>query len=103
MFTDDQGDRHETSEEQSIEHKLDVILSELKKLNGAFAKNADGTIDIDGHRRYHEEMIEAAKAQTKFWQELKLDIAKKGLWGLLIILLGLVVAGFGAKTGITFK
>lgn len=103
MFTDDQGDRKETSEEMSIERKLDVILDELKKLNGAFAKNADGTIDIEGHRRYHEEMIEAAKAQTKFWQELKLDIAKKGLWGLLIILCGLVVAGFGAKTGITFK
>ena len=103
MFTDDSGMRRETPDEMSIEHKLDLILVEIKQLNSAFAKNSDGSVDFDGHRRYHEEMIEAAKAQTKFWQELKIDIAKKGLWGLLVILCGLVIAGFSAKTGVTFK
>lgn len=103
MFTDDQGKIHETPEELSIERKLDLILMEIKQLNSAFAKNADGSVDFDGHRRYHEEMIEAAKAQTKFWQELKIDIAKKGLWGLLVILCGLAIAGLSAKTGLTIK
>lgn len=100
MFTDDQGLRHETPDEMSIEHKLDLILVEVKQLQNGFARNSDGSVDYDGHRRYHEEMIEAAKAQTEFWRELKLDIAKKGLWGLLIILCGLVMTGFMAKFGL---
>lgn len=100
MFTDDQGVRHETREEMSIERKLDLILDHLTKIEGAFARNEDGTVDIDGHRRYHEAMIEAAKEQAQFWRELKLDIAKKGAWGLLIIVLGLVVVGFQSKFGL---
>lgn len=44
-------------------------------------------------------MIAAAEAQKEFWQELKLDIAKKGVWGLLIILCGLVITGLAAKFG----
>lgn len=100
MFTDDQGQRQETPEELTIERKLDLILDQLTKLEGAFARNEDGTVDIDGHRRYHEAMIEAAKEQAQFWRELKLDIAKKGAWGLLIIVLGLVVVGFQSKFGL---
>ena len=100
MFTDDQGQRHETPEEMTIERKLDLILDHLTRIEGAFARNDDGTVDIDGHRRYHEAMIEAAKEQAQFWRELKLDIAKKGAWGLLIIVLGLVVVGFQSKFGL---
>jgi hypothetical protein len=103
MFTDNQGDSKETSAEISIEHKLDLILLEFKKLEGAFARNEDGTVDFDGHRRYHEAMIKAAEEQAAFWRELKIDIAKKGLWGLLVILCGLFVAGLTAKTGISLK
>ena len=100
MFTDDQGQRLETPEELGIEHKLDLILSHLTKLEGAFARNEDGTVDIDGHRRYHEAMIEAAKEQAQFWRELKLDIAKKGTWGLLIVILGLILVGIQTKFGL---
>ena len=100
MFTDDQGQRHETPEEMTIERKLDLILDHLTRLEGAFARNDDGSVDIDGHRRYHEAMIDAAKEQAQFWRELKLDIAKKGAWGLLIIVLGLVVVGLQSKFGL---
>lgn len=103
MFTDDQGLRHETDAEQSIEQKLDLILAEMKNLKGAFPKNQDGTTDFDGHRRYHEQLIKAAEAETEFWRELKLDIAKKGLWGLLVILCGLVLAGVAAKFNIKLQ
>ena len=103
MLTDDQGNRRETPEEIGIEHKLDLILLEFKKLEGAFARNEDGSVDFDGHRRYHEAMIKAAEEQAAFWRELKIDIAKKGLWGLLVIVCGLFVAGLTAKTGISLK
>lgn len=103
MFSDDLGARHETEAEHSIEQKLDLILAEIKNLKGAFPKNDDGTVDTDGHRRYHEQLIKAAEAETEFWRELKLDIAKKGMWGLLVIVCGLVIAGLAAKFNIKLQ
>jgi len=103
VFTDDQGVKQETPEEIGIERKLDLILSELKKLEGAFPKNENGTADFEGHKRFHDTKIKAAEAEVKFWQELKLDLAKKGSWGVLVILLGLLLVGFGAKFGIQVR
>jgi hypothetical protein len=48
-------------------------------------------------------MIAAAEAQTQFWRELKLEIAKKGIWGLLVIICGLVLVGLSAKLGLGGK
>jgi len=100
MFTDDNGVRRETREELTIEQKLDLILEEVKQLKRAFPKDEDGESDFEGHRRAHEQLITAAKAQTKFWEELRLDVIKKGLWGMLIIICGLVITGVGTKLGI---
>jgi len=91
------------SDNTHFDKRFDEILTELKKINGAFARGPDGLVDFDGHRRYHESMIEAAEAQTLFWRELKLEIAKKGVWGLLIIISGLVLVGLSAKFGIPPK
>lgn len=103
MFTDDQGERHETNDELSIERKLDLILDEFKKFEGAFARNEDGSIDFDGHRRYHEAMIKAAEEQAKFWHDLKIEIAKKGILTLLIVVTGLIVVGIQTKFGFGMK
>jgi len=99
MFTDDQGQRQETPEEVGIERKLDLILAKLQKMEGAFVRNDDGSVDFDGHRRYHEALIKAAEEQSKFWSELRLDVAKKGVWALLVIVCGLVVVGLQIKLG----
>lgn len=103
MFTDDNGDRHETKEEIGIERKLDLILDELKKIEGAFAKNDDGSVDFDGHRKYHEAMIRAAEEQEKFWHDLKMEIAKKGIIAAIIIVLGLLWVGAQTKFGLMVK
>lgn len=100
MFTDDQGARQETPEELSIEHKLDLILDEMRSIRGGFPKNETGDVDYEGHRRYHEQLIKAAEAQTEFWRDLKFEIAKKGVWSLLYVLCGLVALGISAKFGI---
>lgn len=100
MFTDDQGERRETPDEQSIEHKLDLILNEVKHMRAAFPKDEDGNVDYDGHRKYHESLIRAAEAQEAFWNDLKKEIIKKGIVGALIIALGLVWLGFQAKLGL---
>lgn len=91
------------SDNAHIDRRFDEVLIELRKINGAFARNADGSVDFDGHRKYHESMIAAAEAQTQFWNELKLEIAKKGIWGLLVIICGLVLVGLSAKLGLGGK
>jgi hypothetical protein len=91
------------SDNAHIDKRFDEIMDALRKINGAFATNPDGTSDFSGHKQYHEAMIKAATAQEQFWQELKLEIAKKGVWSLLIIICGLVVVGVSAKFGIGGK
>lgn len=78
-------------------------MAELAKINSAFARTPNGEVDHAGHRQYHETMIAAAEAQKQFWQELRIDIAKKGIWGLLVIVVGLVLVGISAKLGIASK
>lgn len=80
---------HEEREKRNLEAALD----ELKK--DAFP---DGPAN---HKNAHQAMINAAQAQERFWNELKLDIAKKGTWGLLITVVGLLMLGIAVKFGLT--
>lgn len=81
----------------SDSQKLSVILHHLNRLYEAFPDE-----DVDGHCDYHAAKIRAAEAEEKFWNELKLDLAKKGAWGMLIILLGLVMIGLSTKFGFKY-
>jgi hypothetical protein len=103
MFTDDQGSQRETPDELTIEHKLDLILVEVKHMRSAFPKNEDGEVDYDGHRKYHESLIRAAEAQEAFWTDLKQEIIKKGILGALVIALGLLLLGAQTKLGLPLK
>ena len=89
------------SDSSHIDKRFDEVLAALKKINGAFATDEDGTTDFEGHRRFHEEKVRAAKAEAEFWKELKMEIAKKGIWSLLVIICGLIVVGLSAKIGLT--
>lgn len=88
------------SDNAHIDRRFDEVMLELKKIGTAFITNEDGSTDFEGHRRFHEEKLRAAKAEAKFWEELRLDIAKKGVWSLLVIVCGLVVVGAAAKLGL---
>lgn len=88
------------SDNEHLDRRFDELLVEIKKISSAFTSNEDGTTDFEGHRRFHEEKIRAAKAEAEFWRDLKLEIAKKGVWSLLVIICGLVVVGASAKLGL---
>lgn len=81
--------------------KIDKMMEEMHQISNGFVKNDDGTVDYDGHRRYHASIIQSMNAQEKFWNELRIDLAKKGLWFILIVLAGLVVLGIQTKLGLT--
>jgi len=85
----EQGERLEM-----INKKVDDLSEQANRCLSAFP---DGP---DNHRLSHEAMIKAAQAQENFWLEMKLDLAKKGSYGLLIIILGLVITGIQAKFGL---
>lgn len=88
-------------EARQIDDRLDEILAEVRKIHGAFPRDNNGDTDFDGHRQYHEAMIRAAEAQAAFWNELKLDVVKKGVWGAIVIIVGLVITGMATKFGIS--
>lgn len=83
-----------------VEAQLDQIIQDLQTIKKAFPEDEFGNVDAIGHRRYHDEMIEAARAQTKFWQDLRMELVRKGLFWAIIIGLGLMGSGLAVKTGI---
>lgn len=54
------------------------------------------------HKETHQAMIDAAKAEKKFWDDLRGDVLKKSVWGVLQILATLIGLGLAAKFGINF-
>lgn len=88
-----------------LEAKIDMVIDQLHAIERAFP---DGP---EAHRASHEAMMraaaaqqDAARAQEKFWNEIKLDVIKKGIWGAVVIVLGLIMVGslttLAAKLGI---
>lgn len=55
---------------------------------------------VENHRESHEAMIAAARAEKEFWQELRRDVAKKSIWGILHILFLLSVGTLAVKLGV---
>jgi len=82
---------------QKLTTTVGDILSEQDRMKGAFPMNSRGEPDYYGHCGYHEAKIEAAKAERRFWDDLRLDLAKKGAWALLTTIAGLVVWALGRK------
>ena len=63
----------------------------VQALARALPLRPDGLPDIDGHREYHASLIEEAKARAEFWMELRLELVRKGFWGLMGVLAFLVM------------
>lgn len=62
----------------------------VRSLANAFPKKPDGTPDFEGHEIFHSTLIEESRARTVFYRELQHELIKKGLWGLVLILVALV-------------
>lgn len=96
----------EDSKERWSDAKLEQFYEEFKqhsKDEAAMVTNflkAFPNEDPTAHRFYHEAVMRAAQEQERFWKELRLDIAKKSIWGIITILAGLVLAGVALKIGI---
>ena len=87
-------------EKRLINERLSEIESQIASLRRAFPKSDEDEIDYMGHRKYHEVVMQAEIAKTKFWNELRAEIVKKGLWFAFIVILGLAVNGLMLKLGL---
>jgi hypothetical protein len=84
-------------EKEDISHKLDSILRQLEEISYAFPAGPHK------HREEHEAWMEAKKAEKDFYNSLKQEIMKKGvagIIGLVLIIIGLAVTGLMAKFGV---
>lgn len=79
--------------ERSLEEHVEREEKMFADFMGAFP---DGPMN---HKNYHQSLIDAAKSQQKFWDDLRLDLAKKGIWAILTVLVGLVITGIATKIG----
>lgn len=70
------------------EKKIVEAIRGIDELRKAFP---DG--DADGHRRYHESIIRKNEAREKFYDDLRAELAKKGLWA-LIAMVGVALWAF---------
>jgi len=84
------------SQHVSILERIDKLAETVKEFEKGFP---DG--DVHGHRIYHERLIRNVAAQENFWNGLKSDLATKGLWAVILVVVGLIVSGVGVKMGIT--
>lgn len=78
----------------TLEEKLDAALQLLDEISQAFPYG------VATHRQTHVAWAQAKQAEAEFWRELKLDIVKKGTFGILVILIGLIASGISIKLGI---
>jgi hypothetical protein len=79
--------------EISIDRKLDSIRTDVKSIQAMLTRYAAGFPgdDPDGHRKYHETLIERNKAYTDLGRKLLFELAK---WGLIGFLGWMLVAGW---------
>jgi hypothetical protein len=89
---DDLDQRHDENVTRHLvtDRKVDEAIRRIDDLHKAFPGG-----DWEGHRRYHEAMIERIEARSKLYQDLRTELAKKGLWA--------VVIGIGTAIWFYFK
>jgi hypothetical protein len=72
-----------------VETKVNEVIRRVDDLHDAFPGG-----DWDGHRRYHEAVIKRVEAREKFYQDLRTNLATKGLWALILMLTGMLAGSF---------
>ena len=72
---------------------LDVKLTNHIAREELMLSEAFPAGDLAGHRKAHEAMIHAANEQAKFWGDLRLDLAKKSIWGVVLLVIRLIAVG----------
>ena len=77
---------HEAREQEAVSKRMAVIMR-------AFPGG------IEDHALVHASLAKAAEAQADFYRQIKLDLAKNGIWALAKVIFALIIVGVAAKMG----
>lgn len=78
-------------EKEHAENRTDTadfkreVRDKLDDLRRAFPGD-----DPEGHRRFHEALIAESAARKAFWSDLRGRLIEKGIWAVLVFLVGAV-------------
>ncbi|MCE4544588.1 hypothetical protein [Caballeronia sp. PC1] len=80
---DEIGTRHveNTSSLEVVQKEVRILIDRVDDLASGFPDN-----DPDGHRRAHEALIRKAEERAQFYADLRSELAKKGVWAVLVLL-----------------
>ncbi|TCK43970.1 hypothetical protein B0G84_2318 [Paraburkholderia sp. BL8N3] len=74
----DQRHSENITRQDVTDKKVEEAIRRIDDLHKAFPGG-----DWDGHRRYHEAVIQRIEERAKLYQDLRAELAKKGLWALI--------------------
>ncbi|MFY3148525.1 hypothetical protein ACOTF6_09615 [Achromobacter xylosoxidans] len=76
--------------------RFEAMQKEMLAISAAVKTGFPGG-DFDGHRRYHELVIEREEQRREFWRGLALHVAKTSTWAMLAGLFFYLVPLIGAS------
>ena len=80
--------------QEALDRKIDSHVAReegmLTGMANAFPLRADGRPDFEGHQAYHATIIQEARDRSVLWRELRADLAKKSLWGVVMVMGALI-------------
>ncbi len=77
--------------ERNLQGHMEREEGMLKQIENAFPKKPEGDPDFSGHRDYHSALIEESKSRAAMWRELRVELLRKGLWGLIGVIVFLAM------------
>lgn len=70
--------------QEKVEALQKAVEEQTTMALAGYPLDKDGKPDTSGHRSYHEEIIEQAKARTEYWREMTFELSKYGLIGFVL-------------------
>lgn len=89
----------QASADRNQDAKYDSLHKEMVALSAA-VKTAFPDGDLDGHRRYHEILIEEAMERKRMRSAIFIHVAKSSTWAVIAGLVVLVWIGLKEKIGL---
>ncbi|WP_026641109.1 hypothetical protein [Bordetella petrii] len=94
-----QQQRRDAEQQDQRTRDNEALQREIMALSAAVKTGfPDG--DLDGHRRYHELLIEEALERKRMRSAIFIHVAKSSTWALILGLLAVLWIGFKKKFGI---
>lgn len=81
---------------RDTEARFEAMQKEMLAISAAVKTGFPGG-DFDGHRRYHELVIEREEQRREFWRGLALHVAKTSTWAMIFGIFVYLVPLVGAS------